>query len=83
MGSEIPHLFRMGALLALFPQVSCTIPSRSGGWTIALGRLFQRMDLVCFLYMLEHLSRVARVIKTPNNSAPQQMRWSTEGRLLS
>uniref|UniRef100_A0A7S2LWX2 Uncharacterized protein n=1 Tax=Zooxanthella nutricula TaxID=1333877 RepID=A0A7S2LWX2_9DINO len=27
------------------------------------------MDLVCFLYMLEHLSRVARVIKTPGGNA--------------
>jgi len=27
------------------------------------------MDLVCFLYMLEHLSRVARVIKSPGGNA--------------
>eukprot|EP00931_Biecheleriopsis_adriatica_P059470 TRINITY_DN3558_c0_g1_i1.p1 TRINITY_DN3558_c0_g1~~TRINITY_DN3558_c0_g1_i1.p1 ORF type:complete len:4293 (+),score=1112.20 TRINITY_DN3558_c0_g1_i1:173-13051(+) len=27
------------------------------------------MDLVCFLYMLEHLARVARVIKTPGGNA--------------
>eukprot|EP00435_Cladocopium_sp_Y103_P021055 s1702_g5.t1 len=29
----------------------------------------KKMDLVCFLYMLEHLSRVARVIKTPGGNA--------------
>jgi dynein heavy chain len=27
------------------------------------------MDLVCFLYMLEHLSRVARVVRTPGGNA--------------
>lgn len=27
------------------------------------------MDLVCFLYMLEHLSRVARIIKSPGGNA--------------
>jgi len=27
------------------------------------------MDLVCFLYMLEHLARVARVIKSPGGNA--------------
>eukprot|EP00746_Dinoflagellata_sp_MGD_P128313 gnl/MRDRNA2_/MRDRNA2_62704_c0_seq1.p1 gnl/MRDRNA2_/MRDRNA2_62704_c0~~gnl/MRDRNA2_/MRDRNA2_62704_c0_seq1.p1 ORF type:complete len:2643 (+),score=576.00 gnl/MRDRNA2_/MRDRNA2_62704_c0_seq1:1172-7930(+) len=29
----------------------------------------KKMDLVCFLYMLEHLSRVARVIKTTGGNA--------------
>ena len=29
----------------------------------------KKMDLVCFLYMLEHLSRVARVIKLPGGNA--------------
>eukprot|EP00428_Durinskia_dybowskii_P033450 CAMPEP_0170254764 /NCGR_PEP_ID=MMETSP0116_2-20130129/27233_1 /TAXON_ID=400756 /ORGANISM="Durinskia baltica, Strain CSIRO CS-38" /LENGTH=483 /DNA_ID=CAMNT_0010505769 /DNA_START=8 /DNA_END=1455 /DNA_ORIENTATION=+ len=29
----------------------------------------KKMDLVCFLYMLEHLSRVARVIKNPGGNA--------------
>ncbi|CAK9071077.1 unnamed protein product [Durusdinium trenchii] len=29
----------------------------------------KKMDLVCFLYMLEHLSRVARVVKTPGGNA--------------
>lgn len=29
----------------------------------------KKMDLVCFLYMLEHLSRVARIIKTPGGNA--------------
>ena len=27
------------------------------------------MDLVCFLYMLEHLSRVARIVKSPGGNA--------------
>jgi dynein heavy chain len=27
------------------------------------------MDLVCFLYMIEHLSRIARVIKTPGGNS--------------
>merc|ERR1719301_432648 len=27
------------------------------------------MDLVCFLYMLEHLSRVARVVKNPGGNS--------------
>lgn len=29
----------------------------------------KKMNLVCFLYMLEHLSRVARVVKTPGGNA--------------
>eukprot|EP00931_Biecheleriopsis_adriatica_P059471 TRINITY_DN3558_c0_g2_i1.p1 TRINITY_DN3558_c0_g2~~TRINITY_DN3558_c0_g2_i1.p1 ORF type:complete len:4446 (+),score=1220.06 TRINITY_DN3558_c0_g2_i1:273-13340(+) len=29
----------------------------------------KKMDLVCFLYMLEHLSRSARIIKTPGGNA--------------
>jgi len=29
----------------------------------------KKMDLVCFLYMLEHLSRVARVVKNPGGNA--------------
>jgi dynein heavy chain, axonemal len=28
-----------------------------------------KMNLVCFLYMLEHLSRVARVVRTPGGNA--------------
>merc|ERR1740129_902993 len=29
----------------------------------------KKMNLVCFLYMLEHLSRVARVVKSPGGNA--------------
>eukprot|EP00434_Breviolum_minutum_P010843 symbB.v1.2.009559.t1/scaffold598.1/size183230/1 len=35
------------------------------------------MDLVCFLYMLEHLARVARVIKSPGGNA--LLAWNLVG----